>query len=181
MFERFTPDARAAVAGAQEEARKMRHPYIGTEHVMVALAAHDCLAGQLLQARGVTADSMRARLHTWERSDTGLDPAALATLGIDLDAVRRAAEEEFGPGALAANTRPMPRGHLPFTKRAKKSLELAVREAVAVHSDEINSGHLLLGVIGEGDGPGARLIRDAGIDVDELLAETRRQAAHRAA
>jgi ATP-dependent Clp protease ATP-binding subunit ClpA len=181
MFERFTPDARGAVARAQDEARALRHPFIGTEHLLVAMLTDDCLAGQLLQARGMSADTTRETMRTSGRSDTGLDPAALATLGIDLEAVRLAAEEQFGPGALAANARPMPRGHLPFTKQSKKVLELAVREAVAADSGEINSGHVLVGIIAEGDGLGACLIRDAGIDVDELRAEARRQAAHRAA
>jgi ATP-dependent Clp protease ATP-binding subunit ClpA len=181
MFERFTPDARSVVTSAQDEARALRHPFIGTEHLVVAMLTRDCLAGRLLQARGMVADPVRERLRTWNRADTELDPAALATLGIDLDAVRRAAEEQFGPGALAADAKPMPRGHLPFTRQSKKVLELAVREAIAADAGEINSGHLLLGIIADADGLGVRVIRDAGVEVDELRAEARRQAAHRAA
>jgi ATP-dependent Clp protease ATP-binding subunit ClpA len=180
MFERFTSDARAAVAGAQEEARALRHPYIGTEHLVLGLLAHDCLGGRLLSDQGMSADATRAKLRHWDDSDRQLDPDALATLGIDLEAVRRAAEEQFGPGALAANAKPMPRGHLPFTKRAKKVLELAVREAAAVDAGEINSAHLLLGVLADEEGLGARLICAAAIDVAQLRAETRR-ASHRAA
>lgn len=181
MFERFTSEARAAVVGAQDEARALRHPNIGTEHVVLGLLSHDGLGGRLLADYGMTADATRAKLRHWDDSDRQLDPAALATLGIDLDAVRRAAEEQFGPGALAADAKPMPRGHLPFTKRAKKVLELAVREAAAVDAGEINSGHLLLGVLADEEGLGARLICAAGIDVTQLRVEARRRASHRAA
>jgi ATP-dependent Clp protease ATP-binding subunit ClpA len=180
MFERFTSEARSVVAGAQDEARFLRHPFIGTEHLLLAMLAHGGVGGELLTARGMVVDVVRTQLGESERVDSRLDPDALATLGIDLAEVRRAAEERFGPGALAANARPMPKGHIPFSKQAKNVLGLAVREAVALKSDSINSGHLLLAVIGEAS-VGARLIRAAGIDVDELSAECRTRAGRQAA
>jgi ATP-dependent Clp protease ATP-binding subunit ClpA len=182
MFERFTGEARDVVANAQDEARALRHPFIGTEHLLLAMLTTEGVGGELLTARGMDADAVRRQLREWDGgADSNLDPEALATLGIDLDEVRRAAEERFGPGALAANARPMPKGHIPFTRRAKKVLELALYEAGDLNSNSINSGHMLLGVIREKSGIGARLIRDAGIDVDELSAECRVRAAHRAA
>jgi ATP-dependent Clp protease ATP-binding subunit ClpA len=181
MFERFTPDARAAVKCAQEEARSLRHPSIGTEHLVLAMLAGECLGGQLLRARGMSQQAARKRLEDWDGTGGRLDPGALAAIGIDLEAVRRAAEDRFGTGALSGGTTPMPRGHLPFTKHAKKVLELAVRESVATDAGEINSGHLLLGVIAEHDGLGARLILDADLDLDDLRREARSRAAHRAA
>ncbi len=181
MFERFTTDARAAVEIAQDEARGLRHPYLGTEHLVIGMLTTECLGGQLLRSRGMSAPAARRQLQEWEAGAGRLDPEALATIGIDLDAVLRAAETQFGTGALSAGARRMPRGHLPFTKRAKKVLELAVREAGAIDAGEINSGHLLLGVITEAEGDGARLVRAAGIDVDELGSEARARAADRAA
>ena len=178
MFEKFTREARTVVAGAQDEARALRSPQIGTEHLLLAMMAHDDLAGRLLGEYGLDAETLRGRLRS---SDTTLDPDALAVLGIDLGEVRRAAEEQFGPGALAAKAAPMPPGHIPFSKRAKKVLELALREAMALQSDSINSGHLLLGLIRDDVGRGAQLIRDAGVNVDALQAEARIRAGRPAA
>jgi ATP-dependent Clp protease ATP-binding subunit ClpA len=178
MFEKFTREARTVVAGAQDEARALRNPQIGTEHLLLAMLAHDDLAGRLLGEYGVTADAVRDRLQS---PDASLDPDALAVLGIDLGEVRRAAEEQFGPGALAAKAVPMPPGHIPFSKGGKKVLELALREAVALRSDSINSGHLLLGLIREDAGRGAQLIRDACVDLEALQAEARVRAGRPAA
>ncbi len=178
MFERFTTDARAAVMTAQQEARALRHPVIGTEHLVLGMLGTECLGGRLLRTRGMSATVARRRL---QGSADGLDPGALAAIGVDLDAVRRVVEERFGTGALGAAPTTMPRGHLRLTKRAKKVLELALREAVATDAGEINSGHLLLGVIAEPQCLGARLIGDAGVDVDALRGEARIRAAHRAA
>jgi ATP-dependent Clp protease ATP-binding subunit ClpA len=180
MFERFTGEARTVVAGAQDQARALRHPFIGPEHLLLAMLTHgDGVGGKVLRARGMTAAALRDRLSNWDGPNSRLDPDALAILGIDLGAVRRAAEAQFGPGALAPDARPMPQGHIPFSPAAKKVLELAVREAVAVRSTSINSGHLLLAVIGEKGGAG--LIRDAGVELDELSVETRIRAARQVA
>src|ERR1700710_1046280 len=108
MFERFTGEARNVVTTAQDEARALRHPYIGTEHLLLAMLSTDGVGGELLTARGMDADAVRQQVRGWDGADSKLDPEALATLGIDLDKVRRAAEERFGPGALAANAKPMP-------------------------------------------------------------------------
>ena len=181
MFERFTTDARAVVAGAQDEARELRQPLIGTEHLLLAMlgpAGRHGLAGELLTEHGLTRESIKVQL-TGER----LDSDALATLGIDLDEVRRAAEEQFGPGALSDSpkgTRDVPRGHIPFSKPAKKVLELSVREAMRLGADRINSAHLLLGVIRE-NGQGADLIRGARVDLDRLSSEASDRAAREAA
>jgi ATP-dependent Clp protease ATP-binding subunit ClpA len=181
MFERFTNDSRAVVAGAQDEARELRQSTLGTEHLLLAMLGpdgRDGLAGQLLTEHGLTRESIKVQL-TGER----LDSDALATLGIDLDEVRRAAEEQFGPGALsdgAKGARDVPRGHIPFSKPAKKVLELSVREAVRLGADRINSAHLLLGVIRE-NGQGADLIKQAGVDLDQLTADAGTRAAREAA
>jgi ATP-dependent Clp protease ATP-binding subunit ClpA len=181
MFERFTDEARAVVTGAQDEARALRHPVIGTEHLLLAMLGQDGVGGELLKARGMDAGAVRRQLHEGHGADSKLDPDALATLGIDLGEVRRAAEEQFGPGALSPHAKPMPRGHIPFSKPGKKVLELALREAFALASNSIDSAHLLLGIIREENGVGGRLIRAAGIDVDELCTEARVRAGKKAA
>jgi ATP-dependent Clp protease ATP-binding subunit ClpA len=83
-------------------------------------------------------------------------------------------EAAFGPGALDD---PSPggsrRGHVPLTPRAKKVLELSLREALAMKSRSISDGHIALGLIRDGDGPAMRLLTDRGIDTGALREEIR--------
>jgi ATP-dependent Clp protease ATP-binding subunit ClpA len=172
MFERFTKSARRAVVLAQEEARMLDQPQIGSEHVLIGLAGDGGdPAATALRGAGVTGQSLRTLLRRMDGDP--LDPGALALLGIDLDQVRRAAEERFGRGALDATPgRHSPKGHIPFSGQAKKVLELAVRESMALGSGSISSGHLLLGIIRDGDAGGARLLKEAGVDLSRLREET---------
>ncbi len=106
MFERFTDDAREAVTAAQHEAVALRHGWIGTEHVLLGVLATGgggarLLAGFGLDAAGVREDVVRIV----GRGEDDLDPDALATLGIDLEAVRERVERAFGPGALSRRGR----------------------------------------------------------------------------
>ncbi len=94
-----------------------------------------------------------------------LDAAALATLGIDLDAVRARADELFGRGALDAPGRR--RGHVPFSSASKKVLELALREAIHVGDNEIRADHVLLGLTRPRTA-GAEAVRRSGADPDRL-------------
>lgn len=172
MFERFTADAREVVVRAQEEARQLRDEHIGTEHVLIAmLAVGRGPAAQALTASGVDADDLRRRLLGRVRDDDPLDPDALASLGIDLDEVRRTTEATFGPGALeraGASRRGRRMGHIPFTRSAKKSLELALRESIQLKHNEIRDGHLLLGIIREGTSPGPQILMAAGVTLPTL-------------
>src|SRR5262249_53084327 len=77
--------------------------------------------------------------------------------------------------------RRMATGHIPLTRRAKKSLELSLREALRLHHDHIGTGHLLLGLLREGAGLAARIIADTGIDLGELPEEVARLIATPAA
>jgi ATP-dependent Clp protease ATP-binding subunit ClpA len=174
MFERFSDEARAVVRGAQEEARRLRHRYVGTEHLLLAMLAGEGPGAQALRERGVDADDIRRRVIALVGSPAGddLDPAALATLGIDLDEVRRATEASFGPGALDTRGGAMPTGHIPFT--AKKILELALRESLRLGHRHIGEGHLLLGLIREGDGAAATTLTQAGVDLPALRDEVTR-------
>jgi ATP-dependent Clp protease ATP-binding subunit ClpA len=111
MFERFTGTARHVVAQAQEAARGLGHGYIGCEHLLLAAAAAGEPAGAVLRDQGVTPDRIKAEiLRAAGRGQTagpagGLDAEALASIGIDLDAVRARIEAAFGPDAL---TRALP-------------------------------------------------------------------------
>jgi ATP-dependent Clp protease ATP-binding subunit ClpA len=193
MFERFTGAARAAVVGAQDEAREMQQSPIGTEHVLLALLADP--AGPIAQALGdngtgqpfdhafVRAEIIRraGRRPAESPADTEAeDAAALKAIGIDLDAVRKAIEENFGPGALRLPPEPTPKSrnplrrrsgvshHLPFSNRSKKALELSLREAVNLGHNFIAPEHLMLGILREGDGLAALILADADVDLTKL-------------
>ena len=191
MFERFTSPARAAVVAAQVEARKLGHGFIGTEHLLIALLDDDQGAiGRLLHAHGVDAAFVRADVQRRvgaKRPDLSFadadseDAAALKAIGIDLTAVRAAIEETFGANALYL-PRPAPKkrgifgrfhaagGHIPFTRRAKKVLELSLREALRLKHHFIAPEHILLGILREGEGLAALILSEKKVDFDELRA-----------
>jgi ATP-dependent Clp protease ATP-binding subunit ClpA len=169
MFERFTESARGAVLGAQAHARALDHHWIGTEHLLLGLLDDaDGRAAKLLRDRFEVDPAWVAREveRIVGRGEPGLDPEALATLGIDLDAVRERVERTFGAGALSGRKRGRrpASGRIPFTPRAKKVLELSLREAVAMGDDFIGSEHVLLGLTREGNGVAARILHERGVD-----------------
>ncbi|WP_329056134.1 hypothetical protein OG738_21215 [Amycolatopsis sp. NBC_01488] len=135
---RFDEDARALVRLAQDRARVLRHPWLGTEHLLYAVAVSPGREGVVAREHGVTPEGVSAetsRLLARPRSvfDT-LDAEALATLGIDLGAVREAVEASFGaapvrPVAVRRRRRVRLSGHLPVTGRVRSCLTAAVREA----------------------------------------------------
>ncbi len=133
MFERFTNKARHVVVLAQEEARKLSHSYIGTEHILLGLLGE---------------------------SD-GYAFRALERFGISLESARDEVRAIVGTGQVT------PSGHIPFTPRAKKTLELALREALQLHHNYIGTEHILLGVIREGEGVGAQVLRQHA-DLEEI-------------
>jgi ATP-dependent Clp protease ATP-binding subunit ClpA len=130
MFERFTDRARRSLFLSQEEARRLNHNYVGTEHLLLGLVS---------EGQGVAAK-------------------ALESLGIRLEAVRAQVEEIIGQGQRA------PTGHIPFIPRAKKVLELSLREATQLGHNYIGTEHLLLGLIREGEGVAAQVLVKLGAD-----------------
>jgi hypothetical protein len=106
MLERFTDDARTIVIHAQGHARRLGHRYIGCEHLLLALVGVDQPASAVLRERGLTPGRVEEEIV--RRAGTGagaglfadLDRAALASIGIDLDAVRARVDASFGPDAL---------------------------------------------------------------------------------
>jgi hypothetical protein len=137
MFERFTDRARRVVVLAQEEAMRLDHNYIGTEHLLLGLL----------------------------REEQGVAAAALAAVGVGLEAVRVRLEEAVGRG-----TEPQS-GHIPFTPRAKKVLELSLREALQLGHNYIGTEHILLGLIREGNGLAAQFIVEIGVPPSRLRAQ----------
>lgn len=106
MFERFTAEARTVVMHAQQHARRLGHRYIGCEHVLLAVAGTAEPAGEVLRGYGMTPDRIEQQIVRLVGLGAGaawfadLDRAALAAIGIDLDAVRARIEARFGADAL---------------------------------------------------------------------------------
>lgn len=137
MFEKFTQEARLVIVGAQEQARALDHPWIGTEHLLLGVAELPPTAGarRVLEAAGCPADVLR-------------------------DAVEQIVDRgEKRAGAA---------GHVPFTTRCKRVLELALRESTLARSTDIHPEHLLLGILDEETSTGARTLAGRGVDVAEL-------------
>jgi hypothetical protein len=134
MFERFTERARRVVVLAQEEARRLDHNWIGTEHILLGLI----------------------------REGEGIAAKTLESLDISLDAVRQKVEEIIGRGQQP------PSGHIPFTPRTKKVLELALRESQQLGHNYIGTEHILLGLIREGDGVAAQVLVTLGADLNRV-------------
>jgi len=125
MFERFTSRARHVVVLSQEEARRLGHNYIGTEHILLGLFGEpEGVAGRIL-----------------------------AGFGMSLEAARGEVTAIVSTGAGA------PTGHIPFTPRAKKTLVLALREALQLQHNYIGTEHILLGLIREDEGIAAQILR----------------------
>ena len=119
MFERFTGDARAAVAGAQEHARRLGHRYIGCEHLLLAAASTSGPAAAALREHGTTPQAVETEivrligLGQPASLFSALDQEALAAVGIDLDAVRERVEAAFGPDAFTRAAPAACRGNRP--------------------------------------------------------------------
>ena len=92
----------------------------------------------------------------------GVAAKALESLGIGLGAVRQRVEEIIGQGKQA------PSGHIPFTPRTKKVLELSLREALQLGHNYIGTEHILLGLIHEGEGVAAQVLVQLGADLDSV-------------
>ncbi len=130
MFQRFTDRARRAACLAQEEARLLRHNYVGTEHLLLGL---------LHEGEGVAAQVLKS-----------LDISRADVLG--------QVEEIIGHGQSPIV------GHIPFTARAKKAMELSLREALALGHHYIGTEHLLLGLLREGEGIAAQVLTRLGTE-----------------
>lgn len=131
---------------AQEEARELRHSYIGTEHILLGL------------------------LRDEERRPNEERP--LRTLGVTLVAARGRVARLVGAGEEATS------GQIPFTPRAKKVLELSLREALSRGDNWIGPEHILLGLAREDEGVASRVLLEFDTDADAIRSETLRILAH---
>jgi ATP-dependent Clp protease ATP-binding subunit ClpA len=179
VFERFTQAARDVVVDAQGQARRLRHEEVTAEHLLLAVAARTDAPAQVLQEHGVRYADLAQEVAALGSGDA----AALASLGIDLAAVRRQVEAEFGEGALE---RPRLRrvgllrrrvlvhdGHLRFAASAKRALEQSLRQALALKSHAIGVEHVLLGLLADEQSPARACVRRHGADPDAVCARLR--------
>jgi ATP-dependent Clp protease ATP-binding subunit ClpC len=137
VFERFTERARQVVVLAQEEARTLKHNYIGTEHILLGLL----------------------------REEEGLAARVLESLDITVERVRAQVVRIVGSGEVVTS------GKFPFTARAKKVLELALREALSLGHNYIGTEHILLGLVRENEGVAARILLDFDADSEKIRNE----------
>ncbi|SDT79349.1 Clp protease N-terminal domain-containing protein [Actinoplanes derwentensis] len=189
MFERFTKAARDTVIGAQQQAATLGQHTIGTEHTLLALVAGEdpTIRAALHSAAGeVDEQFVRAAIIRHLGGDTPAqsiadrdaeDAEVLKSIGIDLEAVRAAIEENFGAGALRL-PRPAPKKkgifgrlsagyqHRPFSARNKKVLELSLREALRLKHNYIAPEHIMLGILREGQGLAMLILTERGVDFD---------------
>ena len=136
VFERFTESARRVVVIAQEEARELGHGHVGPEHELLGLLADpDSDASRALTSLGVTADRARGRV-------------------VEIGQV-----VHIGPAGDERSGRP-----IPFTPEAKKTLELALREALALGHPDITPGHVLLGLAHDREGVAMQVLVSLGVD-----------------
>ena len=141
MFERFTERAKQVVVLAQEEARALKHNYIGTEHILLGLL----------------------------REEEGLAARVLESLDVTVEEVRAQVARIIGPG-----DEPIVSGQIPFTPRAKKVLELSLREALSLKHNYIGTEHILLGLVRENEGVAARILVDFDADAETIRNEIMR-------
>jgi ATP-dependent Clp protease ATP-binding subunit ClpA len=163
VFERFTSDARKIVVAAYEKADARGDKKIRPAHLLFGLVTTDGLAARVLAGLGVVpADAEAALGPAADGPAPGTahpdDGEALKAIGIDLDEIRRKAEENFGEGALDRDliTRKGPLAwsskRKPFTGESKMALELSLREMRALRSSNLGTEHLLLGLLRLGKG-----------------------------
>jgi hypothetical protein len=134
MFEKFTDRARRVMVLAQEEARLLQHDYIGTEHVLIAIA------------------------HEGE----GIAAKVLANVNVSETTARAVVIDIVGQGDKKLN------GHIPFTPRCKRVLEYSLREALQLGNNYIDTEHLLLGIIQDGEGVATQVLVRLGADPTKL-------------
>lgn len=167
IYDRFTALARRTLVAARDAAGSMGNDFIGTEHLLIGVAQTAGRASEVLRAHGVELDRLRRAI---ERGLEARDaPAthgaaareALATLGIDVSDVQRRADTAFGPGTFQF---PRPA----FSLSAKRAIKAALEAARELGDIQIDTEHLLLGVLAGGDDPTLESLRTFDIDLGEL-------------
>jgi len=138
----FTPRAQQVLALAREEANRLNHNFVGTEHLLLGLIK----IGQ------------------------GVAVSVLRKLGLDLETVRKQVEKQVGTGPDQKVI-----GNIPYTPRVKKVLGLAQKEAKALNHTYVGTEHVLLGLLREGDGSAARVLKSLSVDIQQTRQEILRE------
>ena len=186
MLERFTRDARQLVQSARQHAERLHHNYVGCEHLLLAITEQPTATASQFDGAGATWSRIEAEIETVigrGRADSD-DKLALAALGIDLDAVRKAVEANFGPGSLDTIERRrargrrrwlrwwrgdcQPTGRPRFTPRAKRCLELSLREALRLKHAHIGVDHIALALLSRDDTMAWAILVRLGVDPTNL-------------
>jgi ATP-dependent Clp protease ATP-binding subunit ClpA len=174
MFERFSKEARGVVTVAVEEAGALGHNCVGTEHLLLGLLRLDAGAGyQVLHGAGLEADRVREVVRRRTPGNgvlTQEDADSLRTVGIDLDVVLEHLAESFGPDAVPRAQPRRARGR--FSRPAKKTLQLALREAIWLKSRAIGSEHILLGLLRCEDSDINAVLAELGVKPEDLRKAT---------
>ena len=182
MFERFTTGARGVVTDAVEQAGALGHSCVGAEHLLLGLLRPDAGAAyQVLHGAGLQADRVREVVRRRTPGNGALtqeDAESLRTVGIDLDVVLERLAESFGPDAVP-HAQPR-RARARFSRPAKKTLQLALREAIWLKSRAIGSEHILLGLLRCEDSDMNALLAELGILPEELRKATLLMITHAA-
>jgi len=130
----FTPRAQQVLRLAREEADRLYHQFVGTEHLLLGLI----------------------------RLGQGTAFTVLGRMGVDLEGVRREVEKQIGPGPEGKGS-----GLIPYTPRVKKALAIAAKEAQALHHTYVGTEHVLLGLLSEGDGVAAVVLKALGVNTED--------------
>jgi ATP-dependent Clp protease ATP-binding subunit ClpA len=167
IYDRFTAPAKRAIVGARDAATFLGQDFIGTEHLLIGLAQTAGLASEALRAHGVELTALRSeaarQMSTRGVPATHGDAAtgALSTLGIDVSEIRRRADASFGTGSFQF---PRPA----FSLAAKQAIKASLEQARAAGQDEIDTEHLLLGVLATEGDPAIQVLTALGVDVAAL-------------
>lgn len=190
MFRRFTAPARETVTRAQAESQRLGHSWLGSEHLLLALLSPAAgVAYEVLHEAGLNDQRVRAEIKRLDQEPAmsldAEDAAALQTVGIDLDSVLARIKEVSEPDALRPTPNRPKRESLfgrrftgsrftgsRFTPRAKKIMELSLRESMRLGHRYLGVEHLLLALLRDGKGQGAKLLIDSGLRLDALYATT---------
>ena len=140
IFGRFTEKAQKVLMLSQEEAKKLNHNYIGSEHLLLGL---------IQEGEGIAALALKNLGVKYEKASMQIE----TLLGRGEDQV----EEIIG-----------------YTPRTKKILELSLMEARALNQSYIGTEHILLGLVREGEGIGAKILQDMGLDFEKIVESTKK-------
>jgi ATP-dependent Clp protease ATP-binding subunit ClpA len=144
MYNRFTDRARNVMQLANQEALRVKHEYIGTEHILLGLV----------------------------REGSGVAANVLKNLGLDLEKIRNEVEKVIPAGPIS--TLSGSSGKLPQTPRAKKVIEYAIEEARNLNHNYVGTEHILLGLLRENEGVASQVLMNLGLRLELVREEVLR-------